>query len=137
MDKNIKAKIYTVKILSDFIDCELKWSIEEKDKSELLNNWNEISRNNAESTKIFPNSYLAGYSVELGTDISLYILKEIVVMRNKNIMEVRNDKARKTEKYILKKLPKNIIPDFIYMTGFHDNTRWKKQSRLLLKNINS
>jgi hypothetical protein len=57
-------------------------------------------------------------------------------MRNKNILEIRNDKERKIGRKILKKLPKNIIPDFISLTGFHDSKKTKKQSRVLLKSIN-
>ena len=136
MNKNIKERRYKVKILSDFVDYELDWTIEEKDKSELIKFWNEISQNKIERIKIFPNCLFAGSAVELGEDISLYIFNEFIVMRNKNIIEIRNDKERKIERNILKKLPKNIIPDFISLTGFHDNKKAKKQSRVLLKNIN-
>jgi|GEM_PF-3029440 hypothetical protein len=136
MDKNFKARRYKAKILSDFIDYELNWTIEEKDKLELIKFWNEISYDKIERIKIFSNSFLAGVAVELGKDKSLNVFNEFIVMRNKNILEIRNDKERKIGRKILKKLPKNIIPDFISLTGFHDSKKTKKQSRVLLKSIN-
>lgn len=102
-----------VTILLGEINSKISWKLNEQSKKKLIHSFNKRKCNSFNGIYKIPQFGYQGCLLNLPPE-NIYVFRNIIINKCKDIFMIYSDNNRRFEKEILKTAPKDTIPDIIY-----------------------